>query len=108
MEAKRDWGHAGDYVRAMWMMLQQKESDNYVICTERTCTIKEFLDRAFGLIGVEDWKDYVVQDPEFYRPAEVDYLRGVNKKARKELGWFPSITFEDLVEDMVNHDMQNV
>ena len=108
MEAKRDWGHAKDYVRAMWMMLQQKESDNYVICTERTCTIEEFLEKAFGLINVSNWKDYVIQDPEFYRPAEVDYLRGVNKKARKELGWYPSITFEDLVEDMINHDIQNV
>ena len=108
LEAKRDWGHAKDYVRAMWMMLQQKESDNYVICTERTCTIEEFLEKAFGLINVSNWKDYVIQDPEFYRPAEVDYLRGVNKKARKELGWYPSITFEDLVEDMINHDIKNV
>lgn len=108
LEAKRDWGHAKDYVRAMWMMMQQKESDNYVICTERTCTIREFLDKAFGLIGITDWTGYVVQDPEFYRPAEVDYLRGVNKKAKKELGWYPAITFDDLVEDMIDNDIQNV
>ena len=108
LEAKRDWGHAKDYVRAMWMMLQQPNPDDFVICTERTCTISQFLDRAFELIGIEDWTDYVVQDPEFYRPAEVEYLRGINKKARKVLGWYPAINFEDLVEDMVNSDIQSV
>lgn len=108
LEARRDWGHAKDYVRAMWMMLQQPVPDDFVICTERTYTIGEFLDKAFGLIGISDWKEYVVQDPEFYRPAEVEYLRGRNRKAQKRLGWYPAITFDDLVEDMVNNDIQAV
>jgi len=108
LEARRDWGHAKDYVRAMWMMLQQPVPDDFVICTERTYTIGEFLDKAFGLIGISNWKEYVVQDPEFYRPAEVEYLRGRNRKAQKRLGWYPAIAFDDLVEDMVNNDIQAV
>ena len=106
LEARRDWGHAKDYVRAMWMMMQQVKADDYVICTEITRTVSEFLDRAFSLIGIDDWSDHVVVDSEFYRPAEVDYLRGVNKKARKTLGWYPGINFDDLVEDMVDNDIQ--
>ena len=107
LEAFRDWGYAGDYVEAMWAMLQQDQPDDYVICTGETHTIHEFLDVAFKHIGVEDWSGYVVQDPEFYRPAEVDYLRGCNNKALEILGWEPRNSFYDLVKMMVDHDVEN-
>ena len=107
LEAFRDWGYAGDYVEAMWMMLQQESPDDYVICTGETHTIREFLDVAFKHIGIDDWSDLVVQDPEFYRPAEVDYLRGCNDKAIEKLGWKPNHSFEDLVKMMVKHDVEN-
>lgn len=105
LEAFRDWGYAGDYVEAMWMMLQQESPQDYVICTGTTHTIREFLDVAFSHIGIEDWSDLVVQDPEFYRPAEVDYLRGDCSKANNVLGWTPKHSFEDLVKKMVEHDV---
>ena len=104
LEAFRDWGYAGDYVEAMWMMLQQDCPEDYVICTGETHTIREFLDVAFKHIGIDDWSGFVVQDPEFYRPAEVDYLRGDSTKANEKLGWTPKNTFEDLVKMMVDHD----
>lgn len=104
LEAFRDWGYAGDYVEAMWMMLQQDSPQDYVICTGETHTIREFLDVAFSHIGIEDWSDLVVQDPEFYRPAEVDYLRGDCSKANNVLGWTPKHSFEDLVKLMVDYD----
>ena len=104
LEAFRDWGYAGDYVEAMWMMLQQDSPQDFVICTGETHTIREFLDVAFSHIGVDHWSDYVVQDPEFYRPAEVDYLRGDCSKAKNVLGWKPEHSFEDLVKLMVDHD----
>lgn len=104
LDASRDWGHAKDYVRAMWMMLQQDVGNDYVICTGETHTIREFLSYAFGHIGVKDWSDYVVVDPEFYRPAEVEFLCGDSSFARKQLGWKPEISFGDLVRDMVNND----
>ena len=104
LEAFRDWGYAGDYVEAMWMMLQQDSPEDYVICTGETHTIREFLDVAFKHVDIEDWSDYVVIDPEFYRPAEVDYLRGLNDKAVEKLGWTPRHSFEDLVKMMVDHD----
>ena len=107
LEAYRDWGYAGDYVEAMWMMLQQESPDDYVICTGETHTIREFLDVAFLHVGIDDWSEYVVQDPEFYRPAEVDYLRGCNNKAIEKLGWKPNHSFEDLVKMMVKHDVEN-
>ena len=107
LEAFRDWGYAGDYVEAMWMMLQQDKPDDYVICTGETHTIREFLDVAFKHIGIEDWSEHVVQDPEFYRPAEVDYLRGCNNKALEKLGWKPRNSFDDLVKMMVDHDLEN-
>ena len=107
LEAFRDWGYAGDYVEAMWMMLQQDSPDDYVICTGETHTIREFLDVAFKHIGIDDWSDLVVQDPEFYRPAEVDYLRGDNTKAKTKLGWELKHSFEDLVRIMVKHDIEN-
>ena len=105
LEAFRDWGYAGDYVEAMWMMLQQESPQDYVICTGTTHTIREFLDVAFSHIGIEDWSDLVVQDPEFYRPAEVDYLRGDCSRANHVLGWTPKHSFEDLVKKMVEYDL---
>ena len=104
LEAFRDWGFAGDYVEAMWMMLQQDSPEDYVICTGETHSIRDFLDAAFKHIGIDDWSEYVVQDPEFYRPAEVDYLRGDCSKAKEKLGWTPKHSFEDLVKLMVDHD----
>jgi GDPmannose 4,6-dehydratase len=106
LEASRDWGYAGDYVEAMWMMLQQEVPDDYVICTGETHTISEFLDVAFAHVEIEDWSKFVVIDPEFYRPAEVDYLRGDNTKAKSKLGWNPRTTFEDLVTLMVEADVE--
>jgi GDPmannose 4,6-dehydratase len=106
LDAYRDWGYAGDYCEAMWMMLQQDCPDDYVICTGETHSIKEFLTIAFKEVGIDDWSDYVVQDPEFYRPAEVDYLRGDCSKANTKLGWTPRHSFEDLVKMMVKHDIE--
>ena len=104
LEACRDWGHAKDYVRAMYLMLQQDEPEDYVVCTEKTHTIREFLDMAFAAIDINNWQDYVVVDSEFYRPAEVDYLKGKSTRAFEALGWKPEISFENLVLDMVTHD----
>ena len=104
LEAFRDWGYAGDYVEAMWMMLQQESPQDYVICTGETHTIREFLDVAFSHVDISDWSDLVVQDPEFYRPAEVDYLRGDCSKANNVLGWRPEHSFQDLVKLMVDSD----
>lgn len=107
LEAWRDWGYAGDYVEAMWLMLQQDEGDDYVVCTGETHTIKDFLDAAFSHVGISDWSDLVVQDPEFYRPAEVDYLKGDNTRALLQLGWTPKTSFTDLVAMMTEHDTAN-
>lgn len=106
LEAFRDWGYAGDYVEAMWMMLQQDCPDDYVICTGETHTIRDFLDAAFESAGIDSWSDAVVIDPEFYRPAEVDYLRGINEKARTTLGWTPKHSFRELVHLMVQHELK--
>ncbi len=106
LEAFRDWGYAGDYVEAMWMMLQQDKPDDYVICTGETHTIRDFLDVAFLYGGIKDWNRYIIIDPEFYRPAEVDYLRGENAKARLKLQWEPKTTFDQLVKLMVDHDLK--
>lgn len=101
----RDWGHAKDYVRAMWMMLQQNKPDDYVIATGETRTVLDFLKIAFGLVNL-DYTKYVEIDPELYRPAEVEYLKGCSRKAEQEIGWTPEISFSDLVEDMVNSDIK--
>ena len=106
LDSYRDWGYAGDYCEAMWMMLQQDCPDDYVICTGETHSIREFLTIAFKEVGIDDWSDYVVQDPEFYRPAEVDYLRGDCSKAKTKLGWTPRHSFENLVKMMVKHDVE--
>lgn len=105
LDARRDWGHAEDYVRAMWLMLQQENADDYVVATGETHTIKEFLTEAFGSQGL-NWEDYVVIDPKFYRPAEVDFLRGIADKARTKLSWKPEVSFTELVERMVISDLE--
>lgn len=101
----RDWGHAKDYVRAMWMMLQQDIPDDYVIATGETRTVLDFLKIAFGLVNL-DYTKHVEIDPELYRPAEVEYLKGSSLKAEKAIGWKPEISFDELVEDMVNSDIK--
>ena len=105
LDAKRDIGFAGDYVRAMWLMLQQPEPDNYVVATEETHSIREMCEIAFGYKDL-DWQDYVVQDPRFMRPAEVDILIGDADKAHRKLGWEPSVSFEDLIQKMVDSDVE--
>ncbi len=105
LDAKRDWGFAGDYVEAMWRMLQQDHGDDYVIATGETHSIRELLDAAFGVVGIEDWSGYVRQDPQFMRPAEVELLIGDPSKARTVLGWEPKVDFTELVTMMVNNDL---
>ncbi len=105
LDAKRDWGFAGDYVEAMWLMLQQPEGDDYVVATGETHSIREFLDIAFKRVNIDDWEPYVKQDPRFFRPAEVDLLIGDPTKARQKLGWQPKVTFPELVQMMVDADL---
>jgi GDPmannose 4,6-dehydratase len=104
LDAHRDWGHAEDYVKAMWLMLQQETPDDYVVATGNTYTIKEFLEVAFSRYDL-DWEKYVVIDPKFYRPAEVEFLRGSPRKAKQKLGWSPEVSFYKLVERMVENDV---
>jgi len=104
LDAKRDWGFAGDYVEAMWLMLQQDSPEDYVICTGHTHSVREFCEVAFGHVDL-DWQDYVVIDQEFMRPAEVDLLVGDGSKARDKLGWEPKTPFADLVTMMVDADL---
>ncbi|MFA6096743.1 MAG: GDP-mannose 4,6-dehydratase [Candidatus Paceibacterota bacterium] len=108
LESKRDWGFAGDYVEAMWLMLQQEKPDNYLISTGETHSIKDFLDIAFERVGINDWKKYVKLDPRFKRPAELFELKGKSDKARKVLGWFPKVKFEELVQMMVDADLKRL
>ena len=108
LDAKRDWGYAPDYVEAMWLMLQQETPDDYVIATNETYSIRQFLDIAFKHVGIEDWTSYVRQDPRFMRPAEVAVLKGDYSKAEKMLGWKPKTSFEDLVKIMVDSDVKNI
>lgn len=105
LDAKRDWGFAGDYVDAMWRMLQQPEGDDFVVATGETHSIREFLDLAFGHVNIDDWAPYVKQDPRFLRPAEVDLLIGDPSKAREKLGWTPKVSFPELVSMMVESDL---
>jgi GDPmannose 4,6-dehydratase len=106
LDSARDWGYAGDFVEAMWLMLQQDQPDDYVIATGETHTIRDFLDVAFRCAGIDDWTPYVRQDPRFMRPAEVDLLMGDPTKAREKLGWTPKVTFEELVRVMYAHDLE--
>ena len=105
LDARRDWGYAGDYVKAMWLMLQQDKPEDFVIATGDTHSVEEFLDVAFGHVNL-DWHDYVVQDERFMRPAEVDLLVGDPSKAGKRLGWEPAVSFEQLVKMMVDADIK--
>jgi len=107
LEAKRDWGYAGDFVEAMWLMLQQPEPKDYVIATGETHSVKEFAELAFAYVGL-NWKDYVVVDERFFRPSEVYELRGDYSRAKKELGWQPKINFKQLVEMMVEEDLKRL
>jgi len=106
LDSYRDWGYAPDYCEAMWLMLQQDTPDDYVISTGETHSIREFLDAAFKHIGIDDWSNYVGQDPRFMRPAEVDVLRGDSTKAQTNLNWTPKTSFEDLVGKMVSNDIK--
>ncbi len=105
LEARRDWGFAGDYVEAMWLMLQQDEPDDYVIATGESHSVREFLELAFEMLGL-DWRRHVEIDPRYFRPTEVDYLLGDASKAREKLGWRPRVSFEELVRMMVEHDLE--
>jgi GDPmannose 4,6-dehydratase len=105
LDARRDWGFAGDYVEAMWLMLQQEEADDYVVATGETRSIEELLSVAFAAAGLDDWNRYVRQDERFMRPAEVDLLIGDPAKARNVLGWSPKMSFTDLVQMMVENDL---
>ncbi|TFD22392.1 GDP-mannose 4,6-dehydratase [Cryobacterium sp. TMT2-23] len=105
LDAKRDWGFAGDYVDAMWRMLQQPEGGDFVVATGETHSIRELINVAFGAVGIEDWRPFVKQDPRFMRPAEVDLLIGDPSKARDVLGWEPLVGFEELVTMMVENDV---
>jgi GDPmannose 4,6-dehydratase len=106
LEAKRDWGYAPDYVEAMWLMLQHDKPMDFVIATGKTYSIKDFLDYSFNHVGISDWSKYVKQDPKFYRPAEVDVLRGDYKKAHDVLNWSPKTSFEELVKIMIDNDLK--
>ena len=105
LDSRRDWGFAGDYVKAMWMMLQQDEPDDYVVAIGKTHSVREVCELAFGHLGL-NWQDHVVQDPKFFRPAEVDLLVGDATKAREKLGWKPEVSLDQLVATMVDSDME--
>lgn len=105
LDARRDWGYAGDYVEAIWRILQQPKPDDYVIATGETHSVREFLEETFGYLDM-DWKKYVDIDPRYYRPTEVDVLQGDFSKARREMGWEPKVRFKELVRMMVDHDLE--
>lgn len=108
LDSKRDWGFAGDYVEAMWLMLQQKEPDNYIISTGKTHSIRDFLDIAFERVGIKKWEKHVKIDPRFKRPAELFVLQGKSDKARKKLKWKPRVSFEQLVKMMMDADLKRL
>jgi len=105
LDSKRDWGFAGDYVKAMWKMLQQDAPDDYVVATGKAYSIEDLVRLAFAEVGIEDWRNFVRQDPKFFRPAEVDLLIGDPTKAREQLGWEPEVQFPELVKMMVANDL---
>ena len=106
LDSKRDWGYAGDYVKAMWLMLQRDQPDDFVIATGEAYSIEQLVEFSFAEVGIENWRDYVRQDPKFFRPAEVDLLIGDSTKARTELGWKPEVDFPSLIKMMVAHDLK--
>ena len=105
LDAKRDWGHAREYVEGMWLMLQQDQPDDYVVATNETHSVKEFCQEAFGLLGL-DWEKHVKYDQRYERPAEVELLIGDPAKARRQLGWEPRVRFKELVRIMIEHDLE--
>ena len=107
VDAKRDWGYAGDYVEAMWLMLQQKEPDDYVIATGESHSVTELIETAFSSVGL-DWKNYISIDRRLYRPAEIYQLRGDPAKAKDKMGWEPKVTFENLIKMMVNSEIESL
>jgi GDPmannose 4,6-dehydratase len=108
LDAKRDWGYAPDYVEAAWQMLQLDNPDDFIIATGETHSIRDFLDAAFSVVGIDDWSAYIKQDPRFMRPAEVDVLRGDYTKAKNTFGWEPKTKFSQLVEKMVKSDLERL
>ena len=106
LDSRRDWGYAPDYVESMWLILQHNIPDDYIIATGKAHSIRYFLDKAFGCVGIYDWSKYVKQDKRFLRPAEVDELIGDSQKAREVLGWSPKVSLEDMIEKMVKHDIE--
>jgi GDPmannose 4,6-dehydratase len=107
MDVSRDWGFAGDYVEAMWLMLQQDEPGDYVIATGTSHSVRDLLQAAFNHVGIADWRPYVVQDERFFRPADVAILVGDATKAHERLGWYPKVGFQELIEMMVDADLEN-
>ena len=107
MDVSRDWGFAGDYVNAMWLMLQQDEPDDYVIATGKSHSVRDLLEIAFRHVGIEEWRPYVVQDQRFFRPADISLLTGDASKAHDKLGWYPQVDFQKLIETMVDADLDN-
>ena len=108
LDSKRDWGFAGDYVEAMYLMMQQEKPDNYIISTGVTHSIREFCEVAFNHVGIIDWEKYIVLDPQFKRPSELFTLQGKSDKAKKILGWESKVNFEELVTTMMDADMERV
>jgi GDPmannose 4,6-dehydratase len=107
LDAKRDWGFAGDYVEAMWMMMQQEKPDDFVVATGESHSVREVLDVSFGVLDL-DWQKFVEIDPRYFRPTEVDHLMGNASKARKALGWKPKVAFKELIQMMVRADEEDV
>ena len=105
LDSKRDWGYSPDYMEAAWLMMQHETPEDFVIATGKSHSIRDFLDIAFNCVGIDDWSNYVVQDPKYMRPAEIDVLCGDSSKARKQLGWSPKTSFEEMVERMVTTDI---
>ena len=105
LDAKRDWGFAGDYVESMWMMLQKEKPSDYVVATGESHSVKDFLEESFNYAGLGDWQNYIETDEKFFRPTDIDNLVGDSSKARKELGWEPKMNFKDLVHLMVDFDI---
>ena len=108
LDASRDWGYAPDYVKAMWVMLQQEQAEDYVIATGTSRTVRDFCRTAFNCIEIKDWENLVVVDPEFYRPAEVEFLHGDYNKAKSEIGWSPETSFNEMVKLMVDYDINKL
>jgi GDPmannose 4,6-dehydratase len=105
LDAKRDWGHARDYVNAMWLMLQQDTPDDYVVCRGETCSVRDFCQKAFDYVGL-NYEDHVIVNPKFFRSAEVDLLLGDYSKAKQKLGWEPESTLDQLIADMIESDLK--